>query len=77
MQGHPNGQVMVEDSDKMWSNGEGNGKPLQYPCLKNPMNNMKRNRKMALEVEAYRSVDIQYAIGEEGTNTSIKRAGAK
>ena len=41
------------------------------------MNNMKRNRKMALEVEAYRSVDIQYAIGEEGTNTSIKRAGAK
>ena len=36
------GQVMVEHSDKMWSTGEGNGKPLQYSCLENPMNNMKR-----------------------------------
>ena len=36
------GQVMVERSDTMWSSGEGNGKPLQYSCLENPMNSMKR-----------------------------------
>ena len=36
------GWVMVERSDRMWSTGEGNGKPLQYSCLENPMNNMKR-----------------------------------
>ena len=35
------GWVMVENSDKMWSTGEGNGKPLQYSCLENPMNSMK------------------------------------
>ena len=38
------GQVMVERSDKMWSTGEGNGKPLQYSCLENPMNIMKRQK---------------------------------
>ena len=36
------GQVMVERSDRMWSTGEENGKPLQYSCLENPMNSMKR-----------------------------------
>ena len=36
------GQIMAESSDKTWSTGEGNGKPLQYPCLENPMNSMKR-----------------------------------
>ena len=36
------GWVMVERSDRMWSTGEGNGKPLQYSCLENPMNSMKR-----------------------------------
>ena len=35
------GQVMVEGSEKMWSTGEGNGKPLQYSCLENPMNSIK------------------------------------
>ena len=35
------GRVMVESSDKMWSTGEGNGKPLQYSCLENPMNRIK------------------------------------
>ena len=35
-------QVKVERSDRMWSTGEGNGKPLQYSCLENPMNSMKR-----------------------------------
>ena len=39
------GQIMVESSDKMWSTGEGNGKPLQYSCLENPMKNMKRPKK--------------------------------
>ena len=38
------GQVTVESSDKMWSTGEGNGKPLQYPCLENPMDGMKRKK---------------------------------
>jgi len=36
------GRVMVQRSDRMWSTGEGNGKPLQYSCLENPMNSMKR-----------------------------------
>ena len=36
------GGAMVERSDRMWSTGEGNGKPLQYSCLENPMNSMKR-----------------------------------
>jgi len=43
------GQVMVESSDEMWSTGEGNGKPLQYSCLENPMNNMKRQKDRTLK----------------------------
>ena len=43
------GQVMVERSDRMWSTGEGNGKPLQYSCLENPMNSMKRQNDMILK----------------------------
>ena len=46
------GQVMVESSDKMWSTGEGNGKPLQYSCLENPMNNVKRQKDMTLKDDA-------------------------
>ena len=45
------GQVMVERSDRMWSTGEGNGKPLQYSCLENPMNNMKRQNDRILKEE--------------------------
>ena len=59
------GQVMVETSDKMWSTGEGDGKPLQYSCLENPMNSMKRQRDMTLKDELPRSVDAQYATEEE------------
>ena len=44
-------QVMVESSDRMWSTGEGNGKPLQYSCLKNPMNSMKRGKDRTLKDE--------------------------
>ena len=44
-------RVMVERSDKMWSTGEGNGKPLQYSCLENPMNSMKRQNDRILKEE--------------------------
>ena len=54
---------MVESSDKMWSTGEGNGKPLQYSCLENPMNSMKRQKDMTLKYELFRSVGAQYATG--------------
>jgi len=57
--------VMVESSDKTWSPGEGNGKPLQYSCLENPMNSMKRQKDTALKDELLRSVGAQYATGEE------------
>ena len=50
------GQVMVESSDKMWFTGEGNGKPLQYSCLENPMNSMKRPKDMTLKDELPRLV---------------------
>ena len=59
------GRVMVQSSDKMWSTGEVNGKPLQYSCLENPMNSMKRQRDMTLKDELPRSVDAQYATEEE------------
>ena len=66
------GRVMVESSDKMWSTGEGNGKPLQYSCLENPMNSMKRQKERTLKDELPRSVGAQYATGEEWTNNSRK-----
>ena len=56
---------MVESSDKMWSTGEGNGKPLQHSRLENPMNSMKRQKDMTLKDELSRSVGAQYATGEE------------
>ena len=62
----------VESSDKTWSTGEGNGKPLQYSCLENPMNRMKRQKDMTLKGELPRSVGAQYATGEEWRNSSRK-----
>ena len=59
------GHVMVENSDKPWSIGEGNGKPLQYSCLENPMNSMKRQKYMTLKDELPKLVGAQYATGEE------------
>ena len=53
------GQVMVERSDRMWSTGEGNGKPLQYSCLENPMNSMKRQNDRIMKEELSRSVSAQ------------------
>ena len=63
------GRVMVERSDRMWSTGEGNGKPFQHSCLENPMNRMKRQKGMTVK-ETPRSVHVQYATGEEQRNGS-------
>ena len=65
-------QVMVESSDKAWSTGEGNGKPLQYSCLENPMNYMRRQKDMTLKDELPRLVGAQYATEEEWRNNSRK-----
>ena len=56
-------QVILESSDKTWSTEEGNGKPLQYSCLENPMNSMKGQKGMILKDELPRSVDAQYTTG--------------
>ena len=66
------GQVMVERSDRMWSTGEGNGKPPQYSCLENPMNSMKRQNDRILKEELTRSVGAQYATGDQWRNNSRK-----
>ena len=66
------GRVMVESSDKMWSTGEGNGKPLQYSCLENRMNRMKREKDRTLKDELPRSVGSQYATGDQWRNNSRK-----
>ena len=58
-------RVMVEGSDRMWSTGEENGKPLQYSCLENPMNSMKRQNDRTLKDELPRSVGAEYATGEQ------------
>ena len=60
-----NGWVKVKSSDKMWSTGGGNGKALQYFCLENPMNSMKRQKDMILEEEPLRLGGVQYATGEK------------
>ena len=63
-------RVMVESSDKTWSTGEGNGKPLQHSCPKNHMNSVKRQKDMILKHELPRLVGAQYDTGEEGRNCS-------
>ena len=69
------GRVMVEMSDRMWSTGEGNGKRLQYSCLENPMNSMKRQNDRILKEELPGSVGAQHAIGDQWTNNSRKNEG--
>ena len=66
------GRVMVERSDRMWSTGEGNVKPLQYFFLENPMNSMKRQNNRILNEELPRSVGAQYATGDQWRNNSRK-----
>ena len=61
------GWVMVESSDKTWSTGEGNGKPLQYSCLENSMNSKKRQKDRTLKDELLRSVG---ATGDQWRNNS-------
>ena len=60
----------MESSDKTWSTGEGNGKPLQYSCLENPMNSMKRQKVRTMKDELPRSIDAQYATGGQRRNNS-------
>ena len=69
------GWVMVERSDRMWSTGEGNGIPLQYSCLENPMNSIKRQNDRILKEKLPRSVDAQYATGDQWRNNSRKNEG--
>ena len=59
----------------MWSIGEGNGKPLQYSCLENPMNSMKRQNDRILKEELPRSVGAWYATGDQWRNSSRKNKG--
>ena len=66
---------MVERSDKMWSTGEGNGKPLQYSCLENPMNSMKRQKDRTLKDKLQRLVDAQNATGDQWRNNPKKNEG--
>ena len=63
---------MVERSDRMWSTGEGNGKPLQYSCLGNPMNIVKRQKNRTLKDELPRLVGAQYTTGDQWRNNSRK-----
>ena len=65
-------QVMLESSDKMWSTGEGNGKPLHYSCHENPINSMKRQKDRTLKDELPRSVGDQHATGNQWRNNSRK-----
>ena len=62
-------------SDKTWSVGEGNGKPLQYSCLENPMNSMKEQNDRTLKEELPRSVGDQYDMGDQWRNNSRKNEG--
>ena len=68
----PNLLIMVEGSDKTWSTGEGNGKPLQYSCLENLTNSMKRQKYRTLKDELPGLVGAQYATGDQWRNNSRK-----
>ena len=63
---------MVESSDKTRSTGEGNGKPLQYFCLENSKNRVKRQKDRTLKDELPRSIGAQYATGDQWRNSSRK-----
>ena len=69
--------VMVETSERMWTTGEGNDKPLQYSCLESPMDSMKRQKGRALKGELPRSVGAQYATGDQWENNPRKNEGIK
>ena len=67
--------VMVERSDRIWSTGEGNCKPLQYSFLENPLNSMKSQKGRTLNNELPRSIGAQYATGDQWRNNSRKNEG--
>ena len=67
--------VMVERSNRMWCTGAGSGKPLQYSCLENPMNSMKRQNDRIPKEELPRSLSAQYATGDQWRNNSRKNEG--
>ena len=72
-------QVVVKSSDKMWTSGGGNGNPVQYSCLENPMSSMKRQKDMVPEDDPFRLEGVQYATGKEQmeiTNISRKNEAA-
>ena len=69
------GRVMVERSDRMWSTGEGNGKPLQYSFLENPMNSLKTQKDRTLKDELPGLVGAQYATGYQWRNNSTNNEG--
>ena len=71
------GWVMVESSDKMWSTGEGNGKPLQYSCLDNPMNSVKKQKDRTLKDELPMLISAKYATGDEQRNNSRRNEKAE
>ena len=73
--GHPRRAGHGGESDRMWSTGEGNGKALQYSCLENPINSMKRQNDRILKEELPRSVGAQYATGDQWRNNSRKNEG--
>ena len=66
---------MVERSDRMWSTREGNVKPLQYSCLQNPVNSMKRQNDRILKEKLPRSVGAQDATEDQWRNNSRKNEG--
>ena len=69
------GRVMVETSDRMWSTGDGNGKPLQYSCLENPLNSMKKQNDRILKEELTRSVGAHMLLEISGERTPEKMKG--
>ena len=68
--------VIMESSDKTWSTGEGNDKPLHY-CLEKPMSNMKRQKDRTLKDELPRWVGAQFATGDQWRNNSRKNEEQK
>ena len=67
--------LSFKPTDRMWSTGEGNGKPLQDSCLENPMNSMKMQNDRILKEKLPRAVDAQYATGDQWRNNSRKNEG--
>ena len=75
--GPPHRWIVVERSNKMWPTGEGNGKPLQYSYLENPMNGMKRQKDMTPKDDIPGSLGAQYATGDKQRNSSRRNEEAE